>query len=466
MKRRSFMKLTGSLGLAALLNPIAIAEAPVERPNIIFILADDLGYADLGCYGQKAIKTPCIDRMAAEGLRFTQHYAGSTVCAPSRACFLTGKHSGNTYVRGNGDYQLRPSPEDVTVAELLQASGYHTAMIGKASTGCITTPEQPNAKGFEHFFGYLTHVDAHHYFPEKLYHNGQVIHYPNNQLHEGTHYSHDLFLYDIMRYLESHKNKPFFLHWSMQIPHASLYAPEDWMQLYRGQFDEQPVVQGHYRSEEEPRTAFAAMVSRMDWEVGQLLDKLKELEIADNTLVVFTSDNGAMHEGGHDRYFFNSSGELRGGKRDLYDGGIRVPFIAWWPGKIQPATTTNHISAFWDFLPTACELAGVAIPHDTDGISYMPTLLGKADSQKQHDYLYWEFHEQEGKRAIRFGDWKAVQLSMSERPFSAIELYNLANDIGEQNNLAEEHPDIVAKAQEILDQAHSPCDIAQFNFPI
>lgn len=466
MKRRAFLKLAGSGALLSMMPLRNAGGAPVDKPNIIFVLADDLGYGDLGCYGQEVIQTPHIDRMAAEGMRFTRHYAGSTVCAPSRACFLTGQHTGHVHVRGNGDHQLRPSPQDRTVAEYLQEAGYHTAMIGKASTGCITTPEQPNAKGFDHFFGYLTHRGAHHYFPEKLYHNGQAIHYPENERHEGSHYSHDLFLEDTMRYLEEHRDGPFFLHWSMQIPHASLYAPEDWMAKYRGQFEEEPTEQGHYRSEEEPRTTFAAMVSRMDWEVGQLMDKLQELGIAENTLVLFSSDNGAMHEGGHDRFFFDSSGPLKGGKRDLYEGGIRVPLIAWWPGRIAAGAESDHVSAFWDFLPTACDVAGIEAPEGLDGLSYLPTLLDEQDAQEQHDHLYWEFHEQNGKRAVRFGDWKAVQVRMAERPFADIELYNLAEDLAEAHDVAQDHPEIVERARELMNTAHTPCAIERFNFPL
>jgi len=443
----------------------ARAETP-KQPNILYILVDDLGYGDLGCYGQQTIKTPNIDQMAKEGMRFTQHYAGSTVCAPSRASLLTGKHTGHTHVRGNGDLMLRPSPEDQTVAEHLKAAGYKTAMIGKASVGCNgIPPEWPNKKGFDYFFGYLGHTEAHHYFPTELHRNEEKITYPENKLHEGTHYSHDLFLADTMRYLEAHHEKPFFLHLSMQIPHASLYAPEEWKLKYRGQFKEEPTPQGHYRNEPEPRATYAAMVSRMDWEVGQILDKLRETGLAPNTLVLFASDNGPMNEGGHNRDFFHSSGPLRGGKRDLYEGGIRIPHIAWWPGKITQGTTTDHPSAFWDFLPTACDLAGTTAPKDTDGISYLPTLLGNTNQQRKHEYLYWEFHEQGGKRATRFGDWKAVQNGMSKEPFGNIELYNLATDIAEAHNIAREHPDIISQANEIFSTARTPSEVSAFNFP-
>ncbi len=468
MRRREFMKTAGGALALSALGATAGARATAagkSTPNIIYVLADDLGYGDLGCYGQRTIKTPHIDRMAAEGLRFTQHYAGSTLCAPSRACLLTGKHTGHAHVRGNGDVMLRPSPDDVTVAERLQQAGYHTAMIGKASVGCNgVPPEFPNEKGFDHFFGYLTHVDAHHYFPERLYRNGEVITYPGNTLHEGDQYSHDLFFEEVMGYLDAHREGLFFLHWSMQIPHASLYAPEEWKARYRGQFEEEPAVHRHYRDEDEPRTTFAAMVSRMDWEIGQLLDKIQELDIADNTLVLFASDNGPMHEGGHDRFFFNSSGPLRGGKRDLYEGGIRVPHIAWWPGAVAPGATTDHPSAFWDFSATACELAGLDPPEDTDGISYLPTLLGRVDAQDKHAYFYWEFHEQGGKRAVRFDHWKAVQLGMSERPYGEIELYDLARDLAEEHDLADEYPDGVEKAWVLFENARTPAEVEKFNF--
>lgn len=469
MQRRDFMKMAGgAFALYAAGSPSGAQESalPNGKPNIIYILADDLGYGDLGCYGQTTIQTPCLDRMAAEGLKFTRHYAGSTVCAPSRACLLTGKHTGHAHVRGNGDIVLRPSPEDMTIAERLKQAGYHTAKIGKAGVGCNgVPPELPNEKGFDYFFGYLDHVDAHHYFPTRLYRNGVAIDYPGNTLHEGDQYSHDLFLEDVMGYLEEHREGPFFLHWAMQIPHASLYAPELWKAKYRGQFSEEPSTHSHYRDEPEPRTTFAAMVSRMDWEVGQLLDKLEVLGIAENTLVIFSSDNGPMNEGGHDRYFFKSSGPLRGGKRDLYEGGIRVPCIARWPGIIAPGKETGHVSAFWDFTSTACELAGMDIPEDTDGVSFLPTLLGQTHSQKEHPYLYWEFHEQGGKRALLFGNWKAVQLGMSALPFGEIELYDLSQDPGEDRNVAADFPEIAAEAARQFDTARTPCEVKQFNFP-
>lgn len=426
-------------------------------PNIVFILADDLGYGDLGCYGQSVIKTPNLDRLAAEGLRFTQHYAGSTVCAPSRCSLMTGLHTGHTQIRGNGPSALRPDPQDITVARLLQNAGYQTAMIGKSSVaGQDDNATLPNAKGFDHFFGYLHHSAAHDYFPTELYRDGATVTYPNNHLSEGDTYSADLFLKDALAWLGEPRTAPFFLFYATQIPHADLTAPEEWKAKYRGQFAEPPQAgHGNYRAEKEPKTTYAAMVSRLDWEVGQIMAKLKEQGLATNTLVIFASDNGAMNEGGYQRQWFNSSGPLSGGKRDLTEGGVRVPFIAWWPGKIQSAKTTPQVSAFWDFLPTACEVAGVKAPAGLDGQSYLPTLLGQRADQKQHDYLYWEFYENGGKRAARKGSWKGIQLNLDTAP-SAIELYNLDVDLGETNNVASEHADIVQQMQEIFESAHKP----------
>ncbi len=443
------------LVFCAVVSGKALAANP--QPNIVFILADDLGYGDLGCYGQPIIQTPNLDRMAAEGLRFTQHYAGSTVCAPSRCSLMTGWHTGHTQIRGNGPSALRPDPQDITVATLLKQAGYQTAMIGKSSVaGQDENEALPNAKGFDHFFGYLSHTAAHDYFPTELYRDGQKITYPNNHLDYGDTYSADLFINDALGWLDAHKAGPFFLFYPTQIPHASLTAPEEWKAKYRGRFAEPPQgARGNYRAEPEPKTTYAAMVSRLDWEVGQIFAKLKELNLATNTLVIFASDNGAMNEGGYQREWFHSSGPLRGGKRDLTEGGVRVPFIAWWPGKITGGKTTAQPSAFWDFLPTACDVAGVKTPPGLDGISYLPTLLGRSADQRQHEYFYWEFYEKGGARAARLGDWKGIQLNLDSVP-SAIELYNLATDPGETNNLAGAHADIVKRVREIFTAAHAP----------
>ncbi len=381
--------------LLAVLPVVSIAG--VQQPNIIYILADDLGYGDLGCYGQKVIETPCLDKMAAQGLRFTQHYSGSTVCGPSRSCMLTGKHTGHTFLRGNGNLQMRPDPLDVIFPSALQKAGYHTALIGKSGLACNSDDGSlPNVKGFDYFFGFTSHWNAHWYYPYHLWRNGKKIKYTNNKRHHGDRYSSELVINETLRYLERQKEGPFFLHVAFQLPHASLRAKEEWKAKYRPILKETPLPPQKsgkgYSYEREPKTTYAAMVSYMDHNVGRILDKLKELGLDSNTLVIFSSDNGAMQEGGHKRSSFNSSGELRGGKRDMYEGGVRTPTIAWWPGTISSGLQTDHLSAFWDISPTLRELAGAEAQTDTDGLSIVPTLLGK-EGQKKHRYLYWEFYE-------------------------------------------------------------------------
>lgn len=435
--------------------PPSLAQSP--RPNIVFILADDLGYGDLGCYGQKHFATPHLDAMAAGGLRFTQHYAGSAVCAPSRACLLSGQHTGHVYQRANGDIAFRADPQDVTIARLLKDAGYSTAMIGKSGLSCRTeNPAHPNEKGFDHFFGYLSHGAAHRYYPESLIRNGELVTYPDNKGMEGARYSSDLFVADALAYLDARAkaDSPFFLHLSLTQPHADLAAPAKWRDPFVGKFDETPFPGNHYRAETHPKATFAGMVTCLDDAVGQVLAKLRDAGLAENTLVLFASDNGAMSEGGWDRNYFNSSGPLRGGKRDMYEGGVRTPLIAWWPGRIAGGRTTDHISAFWDFAPTACELVGIPAPENTDGISYLPTLIGHPGDQDQHDYLYWEFHEQDGKQAVRRGDWKAVRLHTQRPGGSVVELYHLVEDLGERRDAAGEHPEIVAELTALMNQAH------------
>lgn len=432
--------------------------ADAERPNIVFILADDLGYCDLSCYGQKNLSTPHIDRMAKEGMRFTQHYAGSTVCAPSRACLLTGQHTGHVYQRANGNIAFRPDPQDICIARLLKDAGYQTAMIGKSGLSCRTANGRlPNEKGFDHFFGYGGHGEAHRYYPKWLWRNGKKQKFAGNRGKEGQEYSGDLFRADAFAWLDAHaKEGPFFLHLSLQQPHADLSVPEKWKAQFVGKFDEVPFAGNHYRAEPNPKAAFAGMVTFLDDTVGQVFAKLKALGVDENTLVIFGSDNGAMSEGGWSRENFNSSGPLRGGKRDLYEGGIRVPFIARWPGKIEAGTTSDHVAAFWDFVPTACELAGAKTPSNLDGVSYAPILLGDEDKQNKHDYLYWEFHEQGGKQAVRHGNWKAVRLDAIIEPNRLLELYDLATDLGEARDVAAEHPEVVAELAEAMNVSHVP----------
>jgi arylsulfatase A-like enzyme len=437
---------------------LATNEAAAAPPNIVLILADDLGYGDLGVTGQRNFATPQLDRMAAEGLRFTQHYTGSPVCAPSRACLLAGQHTGHVYQRANGEIAFRPDPQDICIARLLKDAGYHTALIGKSGLSCRTPNlRHPNDKGFDHFFGFVSHGEAHRYYPEALIRNGELVPLAGNHGKEGEQYTGDLFLAEALAYLDqraANRQQPFFLHLAFQQPHADLAAPTRWRDRFRGRYEETPFPGDGYRAETHPKATFVAMVSALDDAVGQVLAKLRDKGLAENTLVLFASDNGAMSEGGWSREYFNSSGGLRGGKRDVYEGGIRTPLLAWWPGRVAAGETTEHVSAFWDFVPTACELAGVAAPADTDGVSYAPTLLGRGAEQQPHEYLYWEFYEQGGKQAVRAGNWKLVRLNALAPERDILELYDLATDPGEVRNLAAEHPEIVARLTGNMREAH------------
>lgn len=428
-----------------------------KKPNIIFILADDLGYGDLGCYGQTLIKTPNIDKMRSQGLKFTNAYAGSTVCGPSRACLLTGKHTGRGYIRGNGKVFLRNDPQDITIARVLKEAGYNSAMIGKSGLACNNQDgELAQRKGFDYFFGYTSHTDAHFYFPPYLWKNGQKVVYKNNRGLEGDTFSSTEILKEGLAYIDRQKQGPFFLHLAFQEPHAGLRAPEKFKKMYRGKFDESPIKNRHYGNCKEPKTTYAAMVSHLDYNIGLVFKKLKDLGIDDNTLVFFASDNGSMNEGGYQRRWFKSSGILRGGKRDLYEGGIRVPMLARWPKRIKPNTTTDQIVAFWDILPTLTEVAGLKKPGFTDGNSILPTLLAASKFQKQHEYVYWEFYEGAGKRAIRKGHWKGVMLRTKSIAEPKLELYNLVKDPSEKKNLAMQYPEIVEELKKLMAEAHTP----------
>lgn len=452
------MPMTRYFILASLcLLPADLAPAS-DRPNIVFILADDLGYGDLSCYGQEHFETPRIDTMAKEGLRFTQHYAGSTVCAPSRACLLSGQHTGHVHQRANGKIEFRPDPLDRCIASYLQEAGYATAMIGKSGLSCNgTDPLLPNKKGFDHFFGFISHGAAHRYYPRSLWRNGEKVSYAENHEKEGQVYSGDLFLEESLSWIESNHSQPFFLFFSPQQPHLDLNVPDQWKQPFLGKFDEVPLAGGHYRAEANPKATFAGMISHLDDSVGQILDKLKELGIEQNTLVLFSSDNGAVTAGGWSSENFQSSGPLRGCKRDLYEGGIRVPLVAWWPETIRAGRTTDHVSAFWDFAPTAYALTKTGPVDDTDGISFLPTLLGQG-KQVSHEFLYWEFYERGGKQAVRMNDWKGVRLDVLSNPKAPVELYNLSEDLGEESDVAANHPEVVASIEKIMQREHVPTE--------
>jgi arylsulfatase A-like enzyme len=429
---------------------LAIAFPQRNKPNIIFILADDLGYGDVRCYGQQKFKTPAIDRLAAEGTRFTQYYAGSTVCAPSRSVLMTGQHTGHTRIRGNARYPLLP--EDVTVAEVLKSAGYRTGLIGKWGLGEAGTTGIPNRQGFDYFYGYLNQRHAHNYYPTFLWRNEEKVELRNtvpNEDQEGSgvsdnklDYSHDLFTQEAIGFLEKNAGGPFFLYLSYTIPHANNEARAKGMEV--------PDL-GEFAGQDWPdaEKAKAAMITRMDRDVGRLMERLKRLGIDDNTVVFFSSDNGPHREGGADPDFHDSNGALRGIKRDLYEGGIRVPMIVRWPGRVKSGAESRQVWSHSDLLPTAAEIAGAKAPMKIDGISMLPALLGK--KQKDHAFLYWEFHERGFKQAVRMGDWKAVRRA----PDASLELYDLKADIAEQKDLMDKHPEIVKRIEDYLKTART-----------
>ena len=418
-----------------------------EPPNIIYVMADDLGYGDLGCFGQTVIKTPNIDQLAKQGMRFTNHYAGHTVCRPSRLVLLTGQHTGHTPISQNEQYYF---PEGATtVTSLLKEAGYATGGVGKWALGPPESTGVPSKQGFDFWFGYLDQGNAHNFYPEFLWSNEQEISLPGNKVGpqkrvsiERETYSHDLLTQEAFNFIKHNAKNRFFLQAHYTIPHANNEGG-------RATGDGMEVPEyGEYADREwpTPEKGFAAMITRLDRDLGQMVKLLKELNLEHKTIIFFTSDNGPHQEGMHQVDFFNSNGPLRGYKRDLYEGGIRVPLIVKWPGKVSEGTTSDHISAFWDFLPTACELAGIKAPQNIDGISYLPTLLGQP--QPTHDSLFWKYR---GKVALRTGKWKAVQTG-SQKPF---ELYNLDTDIGEQNNLAEQRPEIVVQMKQKIADSQS-----------
>jgi len=452
-------KLRISKSIPAILAILAIvamrAQAP-PKPNILFIHADDLGYGDLSVYGQRKFQTPHIDRLATSGIRFTNYYAGSTVCAPSRNALMTGQHTGHAWIRGNvADNSLRP--EDRTIATVLRGAGYRTALIGKWGLGEAGSPGQPDRQGFDYSFGYLSQTHAHRQFTDHLYRNAQRVEVPPGE------YSNDLFTRETIAFIEQRDNRPFFIYLNYTVPHAELRVPEDSIAPFKGRFPETPFVNAAadakptgpdepslgYRSQPMPHAAFAAMITRMDRDVGRIVDALGARGLNSRTLVIFTSDNGPHKEGGADPDFFNSSGGLRGIKRDMYEGGIRVPMIASWPGVLPAGATSEYAGAHWDWFPTFTELAGVQAPNGLDGMSLVRALHGQ--KQPAHEFMYWEFHERGFQQAVRMGNWKAVRLAKDK----ALELYDLAADQKETTDVAAKHPDIVAKIEKYLATART-----------
>ncbi len=498
--------LTGLATQAGLITGCDQVRQP-EKPNIIFILADDLGYGELGVYGQQKIETKNIDRLASAGILFTDCYSGSPVSAPSRCVLLTGMHTGRAPIRGNDEWNergdvwnfakavedpdlegQRPMPEGtLTIGSLLQNAGYKTAIIGKWGLGAPMTEAIPTKKGFDFFYGYNCQRQAHTFYPLHLWKNeekvwlGNELVVPGTRLSQGEdpldeksyarynqkQYSAELMHEEAKKFISENKDNPFFLYYATPIPHVPLQAPKEWVDYYVRKFGDEEPYDGSrgYFPARYPRATYAAMISYLDQQVGELIDLLKEEGLYENTIIFFTSDNGPTYAGGSDSPWFNSGGifdsEYGKGKGFLQEGGIRVPMIAAWPSRIKPGIRTGHITAFQDVLPTLCEIAGAAMPEEVDGISFLPVLSGK-EQQDKHEYLYWEFPESGGQIAIRMGNWKGIARDIKARKEVRFELYNLENDIKEENDLANDYPEIIKMFHEITLTEHTQPQIMKF----
>lgn len=463
-----------------------------SKPNIIYIYADDLGYGELGVYGQQKIKTPNLDKMAQEGIKFTNHYTSTPVCAPARCMLLTGKHGGHTYIHGN--YELggfadsleggqMPLPANTfTIGKLMQQAGYKTAVIGKWGLGMNNTSGDPLKQGFDYYYGYLDQKQAHNYYPTHLWENGKWDSLQNKPInvhlkqdpskgmsadfayYQGKDYAPAKMTEKALDFMQENKDQPFFIYLPYTLPHVSLQAPKEWVNQYVGQFAEQPYFGGQgYASTPYPLSTYAAMISYLDAQVGIILKQLKQLGLDKNTLVLFSSDNGATFNGGVDRQFFNSNGGLRGQKMDLYEGGIREPFIARWPGKIPVGISSDHISAQYDMMATLAEITGQHII-ETDGISLLPSLLGKKAAQKKHEWLYFEYPENGGQIAIRMGQWKAIKTDVRLHPEKPWQLFDLSKDSSETMDLASQYPALIKTMNEIVEKEHQQAHIQEWEF--
>ena len=468
------------------------AGAP-SRPNIIYMLADDLGYGELGAYGQEKIRTPNLDRLAREGMRFTQHYSGSPVCAPSRGTLLTGLHTGHAQIRDNFEVGGYPDPDELgqmpldsgtfTIGRMLQDAGYTTAVIGKWGLGGRDTGGQPRFQGFDYFFGYLDQQLAHNYYPTHLWRNGERValdneYFPAHQRFEGgdpsepseyaryqgNEYSLDVMADDALRFLEEHRDEPFFLYLPFAIPHLALQVPDSSLAEYDGAFEEAPYLGDRsYLPHHRPLSAYAAMITRMDAHIGRLLEHLETLGLAENTVVMFSSDNGTTYTGGVDAEFFESTAGLRGLKGSLYEGGIRVPLIVRWPERVQARSVSDHVSAFWDMMPTFADISAAAVPAGIDGISFLPALTGRGE-QAEHGSLYWEYHGLwDGAQAVRMGRWKGVRLGGHDDPDAPVELYDLVEDPGETRDVSAENPDVVARILGVM-ESRTEARLPEWNF--
>ncbi len=476
-----------------------------QKPNIVYILADDLGYGDLGCYGQQKIETPNIDALAKNGMKFTQHYA-FPVCAPSRYLLMTGKNSGQAYIRGNDEWTQRgdvwnfqamednptlegqlPIPDStITIAEILKKAGYATGMVGKWGLGAPMSAGEPNNQGFDYFYGFICQRQDHTYYPGHLWENNYRVplnnkiappnvKFPsgldsldaeNYAVYQQRDYSPDFLIKAALKFIEKNKRQPFFLYYPSPLPHVSLQAPQKWIEYYHRKFgDEKPFLGDSYFPCRYPRATYAAMISALDEQVGEIVKKLKEEGIYDNTIIMFCSDNGPAYNAGVDPVFFNSGGPFKGeygwGKGFVHEGGIREPFIVQWPGKVKPASTSDLISATIDMMPTLCDLLKIPVPEKVDGLSILPTIMGKNNRQQQHQYLYFEYPEYGGQQAVRMGKWKAVRLNLLQGTLKTA-LFDLSADIQEQHDIASQHPDIVKQMEEIMKKEHHTPDVASF----
>jgi len=480
-------------------------ESEIIKPNIIYILADDLGYGELGAYGQEKIQTPNIDALAKEGMLFTQHYAGAPVCAPSRYMLLTGKHAGHARIRGNDEWASRgdvwnyekavndPNLEGqrpilnstITLGEVLQNEGYKTAIVGKWGLGAPLTDGIPTKNGFDFFYGYNCQRQAHQLYPKHLWKNDEKVWLNNEIIPPGTPLDKDADIMDlssyikyqqkdyapalmqkeVLQFISRNKDNPFFMYYATPLPHLPLQVPQEYVDKYVKIFgDEKPYTGKAYFPNRYPHAAYAGMITYLDDQVGEIVAKLKELGIYENTLIIFTSDNGPSYLGGVDAEFFDSARPFKNNygrtKGFTYEGGIRIPMIASWPGKIKAGTRTDHISAFWDVLPTFGDIVNGENPEGIDGISFLPTLLNDRN-QKEHEFLYWEFPSYQGQQAVRMGEWKGIRKDIFKGNMK-IELYNLKNDLTESKDVADQNPEIVSKIEEIMKKEHTPADIDRF----
>jgi arylsulfatase A-like enzyme len=450
------------IGLSSVFSAVA-----QQQPNVVFIIADDLGYGDLSSFGQEKFETPNIDRLALNGMRCTHTYAGTTVSAPSRACLMTGLHTGHAPIRGNRELEPEgqyPLPKNAyTLFHLFRNAGYRTGVFGKWGLGYPGSEGDPNHQGVDEFFGYNCQRLAHNYYPDHLFHNQTRVDLPENAGGKYGTYAQDLIQQKALEFIAENKSKPFFLYVPVILPHAELVVPEDSVfERFKGKFPETPYKKGvdsgatfrkgGYASQEYPKAAYAAMVTRLDKYVGEIVTELKRQGIYENTLIIFTSDNGPHKEGGNDPDFFDSNGIYRGYKRDLYEGGIRVPTIVSWQGHIPAGTETDFAFSFWDYLPTFAELLDRKIPVKTDGISVLPTLLGQKE-QKAHDFFYFEFHELNGRQAVVRGNWKLLHLNLQKEPL--YELYNIASDPSEVHNVIFLYLEKAEELKKIMQDVHA-----------